>query len=394
VTDLVAGVVPSARPPASLRHARIRANPGLTLIPFASLSDEERAGFGSLSNDPEQHGVVRDQHGAVKLADRAFERLLDRLRDPQRLDGELAEDEPALVRLVLDGLLEVETASGDFVSSSRAYDMVCGGFSLSAPATKTARLSQMALRHAQALEIEDASRLSVRLYFYGRLAASPAWSARFATRGSIERFLQIEVGGTLARRMRRAWQIVDLAPPNDGWFLWRSRLPGGQRSDCYKLYVSPLPEAVPAAFSAAADVAEETGAVALKVGNDAASLLRPDKIVLYFSDLDRVSAAARRLAHELAGCPGHGVPFTAELADSDGLVSYGIDPPRPAFTLAWQERESWRLWLTNRLATALLAARRDGGSLEPWQYALARIELDGIDPSTWAPSVDRWEEAV
>ena len=95
MTDLVAGVVPSARPPASLRHARIRANPGLTLIPFASLSDEERAGFGSLSNDPEQHGVVRDQHGAVKLADRAFERLLDRLRDPQRLDGELAEDEPA-----------------------------------------------------------------------------------------------------------------------------------------------------------------------------------------------------------------------------------------------------------------------------------------------------------
>ena len=134
--------------------------------------------------------------------------------------------------------------------------------------------------------------------------------------------------------------------------------------------------------------------MALKVGNDAASLLRPDKIVLYFSDLDRVSAAARRLAHELAGCPGHGVPFTAELADSGGLVSYGIDPPRPEFALAWQERESWRLWLTNRLAVALFAARRDGGPLEPWQYALARLEIDGIDPSTWAPSADLWEEAA
>ena len=64
MTDLVAGVVPSARPPASLRHARIRANPGLTLIPFASLSDEERAGFGSLSNDPEQHGVADIAAGA------------------------------------------------------------------------------------------------------------------------------------------------------------------------------------------------------------------------------------------------------------------------------------------------------------------------------------------
>jgi hypothetical protein len=141
-------------------------------------------------------------------------------------------------------------------------------------------------------------------------------------------------------------------------------------------------------------VAEDVGAVALKVGNDAPSLLRPDKIVLYFADLDSVSAGAARLAHELAGCPVHGVPFTAELAGSDGLLSFGIDPPRPEHAIAWQERESWRLWLTNRLAVALLAARRDGGTLEPWQYALARLELEGIDPSTWAPPADLWDEAA
>ena len=67
---------------------------------------------------------------------------------------------------------------------------------------------------------------------------------------------------------------------------------------------------------------------------------------------------------------------------------------RPEVALVGQERESWRLWLTNRLAVALLAARRDGGPLEPWQYALARLEIDGIDPSTWAPSADLWEEAA
>jgi hypothetical protein len=391
----VADLVPRARPPAALRGAFIRANPRLTLTPFTSLADEERAGFGSLASDPAQWGVVRDQYGAIKVADRAFERLLDQLRDPQRVDGELADDEVGLLRLVLDGLLEVKTASGDFVSGSLAFEAVCGGFSLPEPTTKTARLSQMALQHAQVLEVDDALRLSVRLYFYGRLAASPGWLARYATRGAFEHFLQIEPGGTLARRMRRAWQIVDLAPPNDGWFLWRSRQPlNSKRNDRYKLYVSPLPEAVPTALSAAAEIAEETGAVALKVGNDAVSLLRPDKIVLYFSDLDRVCAAARRLAGELAGCPAHGVPFTAELADSGGLVSYGIDPPRPEFALVWQERESWRLWLTNRLAVALLAARRDGGALEPWQYALARLEIDGIDPSTWVPAADLWEEAA
>lgn len=386
---------PRARPRTTLCGAHIRTNPRLTFIPFLSLSEQERAGFGSLARDPALQGVVRDEHGAVKVADRESTRLFDKLREPQRVEGELAGDELGLVRLVLDGLIEVKSGAGDFVSGSRAYDIVCDIFSLPEPTTKTARLSQMALQHAQALEIEDALRMSVRLYFYGRFATSPNWLARHPTRESIEQFLHIEPGGTLARKMRRAWRAVDLEPPNDGWFLWSSRQPpSGKRSDRYKLYVSPLPESVPAAFSAAADVAEEMGAVALKVGNDAASLLRPDKIVLYFSDLDRVCAAAARLSHELAGCPGHGVPFTAELAGSDGLLSFGIDPPRPEHALAWQDRESWRLWLTNRLAVALLAARRDGGSLQPWQYALARLELDGIDPSTWVPPTDLWDEAA
>ncbi len=391
----VADPAPRARPRTNLLGAYIRANPRLTFIPFQSLSDEERSGFGSLADDPALQGVVRDEHGAVKVADQETMRLLDSLRKPQRVEGELAGDEVSLVRLVLDGLIEVESGTGDFVSRSPAYDVVCDIFSLPEPSTKTARLSQMALQYAQALEIEDALRLSARLYFYGRHATSPSWLARYPTRESIERFLQIERGGTLERKMRRAWRAVDLEPPNDGWFLWSSRQPpSGKRSDRYKLYVSPLPELVPVAFSAAAGVAEEVGAVALKVGNDAPSFLRPDKIVLYFSDFDRVSAAAARLSHELAGCPGHGVPFTAELVGNDGLLSFGIDPPRAEHALAWQDRESWRLWLTNRLAVALVAARRDGGSLEPWQYALARLELDGIDPSTWVAPTDLWDEAA
>ena len=61
--------------------------------------------------------------------------------------------------------------------------------------------------------------------------------------------------------------------------------------------------------------------------------------------------------------------------------------------LGWQERESWRLWVTNRLAVALVAARRDGAAVEPWRYALARAELDGVDVATWAPRGDPWAEA-
>jgi hypothetical protein len=154
---------PRARPRPTLLGKRIRANPTLTPIAFSALSDEERWGFGSLATDPTLHGVVRDGHGAVKVADHETAHLLDFLREPRRVESELAEEEFSLVRLVLDGMIEVEAGAGDFVSGSRAYDIVCDPFSLPPPETKTARLSQLALQHAQGLEIEDSLRVSVRL---------------------------------------------------------------------------------------------------------------------------------------------------------------------------------------------------------------------------------------
>ena len=383
-----------ARPRIALTDAPLRANPRLTLIPFAGLSEEERAGFGALASDPALYGALRDERGGVKVVDDASAVLLQSLREPTRLPDHLDADDSSLARLVLDGVLELEAAGGDFVSGSRAYDVIFDVFSPPAPTTKTARLSQAALEYGQRLELEDPLRLSARLYFYGRLPLSPQWFARLPTRASIEGFLGVERRGAVARRLRRAWRRIALKPPNDGWFLWTrpAAASDGAASDRFKLYVSPLPDAVPAAFAAAAGVGEEVGAEAIKVGNDAASLLRPDKIVLYFADFERVAAAAARLARELAGCPAQGVPFTAELARSDGLLSWGVDPPRSEHMLDWQERESWRLWVTNRLALALVAARRDGGPLAPWQYALARIQLDGVDVTTWAPRADLWEE--
>jgi hypothetical protein len=384
---------PTARPRVKLTDTPLRANPRLTLIPFAGLSEEERSGFGTLTNDPTLYGALRDERGGVKVVDHESARLIESLRVPARPPGRLGADEASLTRLVLDGVLEVEIAEGAFISGSSAFDVVCEVPSPRPPTTKTARLSEAALRYAERLDVEDALRLSARLYFYGRLPATPDWMARLASKASVERFLGIEPGGPLARRLRRAWRAVEPDPPNDGWFLWSARGTSARGArDRFKLYVSPSPESVPAAFSAAVDAAAQAGAVALKVGNDASSLLRPDKIVLYFADFECVSAAASRLAEELAGCPGQGVPFTAELADADGLLSWGIDPPRSEHTLEWQERESWRLWVTNRLALALVAARRDGGPLEPWRYALARIELDGVDSTTWAPRGDVWAD--
>jgi hypothetical protein len=161
----------------------------------------------------------------------------------------------------------------------------------------------------------------------------------------------------------------------------------------YKLYVSPRCEALPDAFLATMEVASALKAPRFKVGKDVYGLLRPDKIVVYFDRLEQVQEAADRLQRRLGGCPAHGVPFTAELA-GDGLLSWGTDPPRERQALDWQERESWRLWLTNRLATALLAAKAARSqAVEPWQFALQRVGLEGVDTQSWTPAQSIWREA-
>jgi hypothetical protein len=91
------------------------------------------------------------------------------------------------------------------------------------------------------------------------------------------------------------------------------------------------------------------------------------------------------LRQKLAGMPAHGVPFSAEIA-GDGLLSWGIDPPIEEQSFDVQGGESWRLWVANRLAMALLNAKSGRSvKVEPWQFALERLRLDGVDTETWIP---------
>ncbi len=385
--------VSAAAPPSvlladRLGGLRVRARPGANLISFASLRTEDRGQFGSLTADRRLYGAWHHGRGSLKVIDHETAELLTVLAQP-RFTADLTADATSLVRLILDGLLEVEVSDG-FVHSIRAYEFLWQPHWQPATATFTAQLSMAALRYADRLEVEDARRLSARLYFYGRFPVSPGWLARFPDRRSVERFVGASGRGATARRLTR-WKRVKPDPNNDGWLLWVNGSRKGTRgTGRYKLYISPRPEDSPAGFAAAVQVADDAGAEAFKVGHDPTALLRPDKIVLYFADFESLTAAASAASDLLRGYRGHGVPFTAELEASGGLVSWGVDPPRSESLVGWQERESWRLWLTNQLATSMLAARGAGGKVEPWLFAAARVELDGVDTSTWTPRNDPW----
>jgi hypothetical protein len=466
----------------------LRANPLYQLVLHDRLPDAERAWLARAARDPDHYGVLRPlgaaaagadagadadagAGGGIKLVDRDTALLFLTLERPGPLPGyvrsRLGDGGAAAVaaRLVADGVIEIEREAGVFVSGAAAMALLraAGGAGGAGPAeegriataaaiTAIAELSRCALRRGQQLVSVDgavgAGRLAHFLYTYHRLPLTPGWQRRLATADAVRQFLGIGPGGVWRGPLERHWQEVPAGPaaaadaaaaagtPGPAWLRWHPRRAApaaavDETPHAYKLYVSVAPDAMPAAFGAILAGLAAAGAPGFKVGASASGLLRPDKAVAYFPRFEDLAAAAHVLAGHLDGVAAHGVPFTAEIAGG-GVLSWGVDPPPGAGgTAQWAGRGSWRQWLTQRLAEAMLAgvgrsagvvarqpppparpdlvlARTPGVeaaatpqaaqlpepsrpvAMEAWEFAVERLRLAGVDTATWAPGALLW----
>jgi hypothetical protein len=379
----------------NILESEFRANPAYRLVLFDRLAPEQREPLRDLTKDPDFYGVLVPAEGSarkIKSVCRETALLLYTLREPGPLPDYVRATQgdgcnQAIAELVLDEILEIHR-EGRFVCGSEASDLIYGERESPGPQGTLPRLAQAALEYAQCLDIDDSGKLSARLYFYNRVPLTPSWKRRFPTSDAVAAHLGIDSSGANRRILESGWYRTKPSSQFDGWFHWQSRterMPESEVRQSYKLYVSPRPEVIADAFRCVAEVLAESPAFHFKVGYDAAGLLRPDKIVIYFSSVEALRNTAGLIAQRLQGCAAQGVPFTAAIGD-DALLSWGADPLPGMGMLSWQERESWRLWITNRLATSLLVAKSaPNGGLEPWQFALERLHLDNVDIDTWTP---------
>ncbi len=382
----------------NILDASFRANPEYELTLFDRLPPDQQDTLRDLTKDPDFYGVLLPNGGVARTAKsvcRDTALLLFTLKEAGVLPGfvraALGENcNLAIAELVLDGVLQIEHG-GKFVSGFDAHDLIHGDRPAMEPQGAIARLTRAALEYGQNLDIDDSGRLSARLYFYNRVPLSPGWTRRFPSQDAVASYLGIENGGGTNRSLGSRWARMKASSEADGWFKWAARTDRIAASDVetkkgYKLYLSPRPEYVRDAFRVLVESLADSGAHHFKVGSDAAGLLRPDKIVVYFQDFEGLRQTAERLSDRLDGCAAQGVPFTADMGNG-GLLSWGVDPAAEKGTLSWQERPSWRLWVTNRLATAIVAAKRahSGVGVEPWRFALERLRLANVDTDTWTP---------
>lgn len=329
---------------------------------------------------------------SVKAVSADTAELLESLRVPGPLPKEarktLARNGTVLLRLVLDSMLEVRTRDG-FISGSSVGAYLNPLKTKKEPCTRPAILSLQAVQYAQALTCANPPALSARMYFYNRLPATYRWARHLGSPSDFARFLGIEAGTNIRKLLDHKWMALEPSPENPGWLSWRS-LHRPYKHSRYKLYLSPLWEDIQDTLSIALPIMTDLRLPAFKLGGDLHGILRPDKMVIYSSTFEELSTAASMLLTGLRGIRAHGVPFTAAI-DSEGLLSWGIDPPRHQRLSTWQGT-SWRRWVTDQLAVALVAAKSKPSetTLQPWEFALQRLAMEGIDIETWVPKNIEW----
>lgn len=364
-----------------------RSSPMLDLRRLDELPQEQSGPFRELERDADFYGLLVPRPGTtlnLKSVGREVAELFRTLQTPAPI---AADDD--VIDLVLDGVLEIESADA-FVSGADALSIIAPAPAAAEATHAVARISRDALLHAQDLDSDDSQILTTAVYFYNRIPITPFWSARFPNRDAVAAHLGTG-NGSLRVLLEQHWLPVPVERAN-GWLSWYSRTARARDAEgvTHKLYVSPRPEHIREAFEAVVRVLADFPGSQMKVGQDAGGLLRPDKLVTYFHTREELDEAAEALQRQLGGCPAHGVPFTAGI-DEDGLLSWGLDPPESEQTLSWLGRESWRLWLAQRMGAAMAIAKRArGNAVEPWRFVVERVRRQGVDVDTWTSAASLW----
>ena len=123
-------------------------------------------------------------------------------------------------------------------------------------------------------------------------------------------------------------------------------------------------------------------AFCFKAGATVPDLMRPDKLIAYFVRKESLFETAALLEKTSPDSQVHGVPFTCQL-DQRGLLSWGTDPPADE-VLATVEDGSWRTWVTEQLALAILQAKEGYQSFTAAvPFLQAKMLVAGIKMDNW-----------
>jgi hypothetical protein len=385
----------------------IRLNPLFRIKPVDELTEAQRIGFRRVLSGKNVHSLLhapREAKLSVKALNRELAELLTCLREPARVADLPArfversgpELQRIIVRLILDGVLEVDS-DGTFISGLEALNRVMSppkpdAADVTGETNFTRVVSGTALDFALASVYTHPRDLSWILYNFNRLPMHRIRRRLLHDESSVARFFDLDAEG----RWPGMPDSVRPIPPDrneDGEYLpffqiWRSwrigRRRRGKEELGYKVYFSPLPGDAPAVFKIVRDRAAEAGAHAMKTARVVSALLRPDKLIVYFTRISTALRFADSMLDATHPYRGQGVPFTYQTDPRSPLISVGVDPPG-----AFGIENSWRRYVTDRLALAIQGAHRSDAE-DVRGYIRSYMNMFGVDVDEWRPVKRDW----
>lgn len=280
-------------------------------------------------------------------------------------------------RLCTLGMLAVQLSSGNLTGPAAQLLLSSRESGTLPEPRRTDFVSQAAIHHAARLPLLDPLPLTERLYSYN---SEPLFQSKLLAE-SVEQVQQ------LANTAFLGTSVLRPSPrDNPGWYMFSSLRPPERQAEVTqhcKLYMSPVVNDLPRCLIRLSAVLPQLRFEAWKVGRFTYGVTRPDKICLYFSTREDAQIAAQVLAREMRGIRPQGVPFT-ELQDTVGLISLAMDPPRQTARSTFSTQNSWRLWVSRKVATAVIMAKQSRDyPLSPLQSALWTMQFLGVEPETW-----------
>jgi hypothetical protein len=373
------------------------------------LTEDQKKKFRHLIESGNFYGFLhapREAKLTVKTVNRSFAEFLNDLREPKRIadifagydQGTEEEKKQLLIRLVLDSVLEVQN-DGEFVSGVEAVRQVLSpetgtidNGDINHKGNLAQTLSAEAIHFAFNSALIHPQDVSFYLYNFNRIPLSLNWQKRFPDEAAVAAFLGLHADGSWEGMP--AWvkpqpvRIEDGGEPNQFDLYWRSwqlkaRKPSKDMPS-YKVYFCPTPDGLPSVFRIVRDIAADSEAHAMKIGRALTGILRADKFIVYFSDFPLALRFAEDISSKLTGFYSQGNPFSFQVEQDSGLVCMGVDPP-PILG----EKNSWRLYITNKIALAIQGARRTEPE-NPLEYLHTYMHMLGVDSHNWRPLKDDW----
>jgi len=245
---------------------------------------------------------------------------------------------------------------------------------------KIIHLSINGIKYGAHLPVMDVNKLYQRLYAYNTIPVP--LNQRSARWGHHSIFPADSLYARARQVLETYWMPESAGDDNQYWLSWKPKkttVRGISPNACtFKLYISPHSDAYFPVFAEVINILTEARVYCFKTGSNYHGLLRPDKFVVYFDNINDLKNTAEKIYRATQNFSAQGVPFSAPLFDTL-MLSWGIDPPSRK-----KAPVSWRVWITKELATGIIEGKKMLVD-EPWQYALQYVRSRGFEIEKWEP---------